>query len=298
MSSVSEWHIIEKIGVGSTCSVYLAQHTTTRVLSALKVFKSTAALNATEEINIHKSLQHPRISDFVGSFSCVNRIVPSESTAILVTEYASKGDLFNLIETVGRVPEKIARTYFTQILDALSYLHSQHICHLDVKPENIFLDNNCGAKLADFGISKKLTTPDQLLRDRVGSVFYTSPEKLEGNGAYDGFKADLFALGVTLFTMVNGGVPFEKADKKDEFYNYIIEGDNASFWEGHQDPSEENIFSQDFIDLINRMIAFNPEDRLSLEEVKAHRWTQGAVLDDKELKNEVTQLLLNSSEDA
>ena len=300
MSNVSEWDIIEQIGTGSTCSVYLAQNTGTQSTGALKVFTSTAALTASEEMKIHKSLRHPRILGFIDSFSCINKVVPSQSTAILVTEHADKGDLFNLIDIVGCLPEKVARTYFIQILDALSYLHSQNICHLDVKPENVFLDNNCGVKLADFGISKKLVTPDQLLRDRVGTVFYTPPEKLPADSVYDGFKADLFALGVTLFIMVSGGLPFESATEKDECYKHIIASDYASFWKNHKemaDCPEEIIFSQHFVDLINKMIAFDPEDRLSLEELKAHPWTQGAVFNDKELKSEVTQLLLNSQED-
>ena len=301
MSNVSDWNMIEQIGTGSTCNVYLAQNSSTQVTGALKVFKATAALTASEEMKIHKSLNHPRILGFIDSFSCINKVAPSESIAMLVTEHASKGDLFNLIETVGCLSEKVARTYFNQLLDALSYLHSQNICHLDIKPENVLLDRNCGAKLADFGISKKLATSSQLLRDRVGSVFYTPPEKLPAESVYDGFKADLFALGVTLFTMVNGGLPFESATMKDEFYKHIIEGDHAAFWESHRETAEFPeycAFSQDFIELINKMIAFDPEERLSLGELKAHKWTNGATFDDKELKNEVIQLLLNSVEGA
>ena len=300
MRSISEWNIIEQIGTGSTSSVYLAQNSLTKVIGALKTFEATAALTASEEMKIHKSLKHPRILTYLDSFSCINKVAPSDSSAVLVTELASKGDLFNLIDTVGCLPEKVARTYFNQLLDALSYLHFQSICHLDIKPENVLLDRNFGVKLADFGISKKLASPDQLLRDRIGTVFYTPPEKLRPESVYDGFKADLFALGVTLFTMVNGGLPFESASMKDEFYKLIIEGDYAGFWESHKEVAEcpeQYVFSQDFIELMNKMLAFDPEERLSLKELKAHKWTSGAVFNEKQLKSEVTQLFLDSLED-
>jgi len=109
------------------------------------------------------------------------------------------------------------------------------VCHLDLKPDNLLLDRNFEIKIADFGLSAFQETPDQLFSHKVGTEAYQPPEVRTASHAqpYQGQKADVFSLGVTLFAMVKGYPPFSRAISDDPFYKKIEEGDWQGFWQLH-----------------------------------------------------------------
>ena len=145
----------------------------------------------------------------------------------LVLEYVPRGDLLELINSVGHLPEVIARSYFHQLIDALESLHAAEICHFDIKPDNILIDENFCLKLGDFGFALNVSKTRKY-KSAVGTVGYLCPEMIQEK-SYDPFQADLFALGVTLFAMVSGYIPFSTARTDDPMYRLIAKKDLLGF---------------------------------------------------------------------
>lgn len=174
-------------------------------------------------------------------------------------EYAEKGDLFNVIAEKGALPEIICRTYFRFLISALKYIHGQDICHLDMKPENILLDKEYNLKIADFGCATS-TTAGKIDR-REGTEEYMAPEILSGS-AYDGKKADLFSTGMVLFMMFSGNLPWRRASaSKDQLFGTMASKLYNLFWGRHSKNRPAGYFSDSFKDLINKLLAANPEER-------------------------------------
>jgi serine/threonine protein kinase len=292
-----KWLPVGYIGEGSTCQVVLATNLTTQSKEAIKLFKQDiAAKNKELEARLVLSLSHPRILkaiDYVSELSMKTQnkdeLTDSEKKAsnltfsALALEYAPHGDLLGLLSAQGPLSETLARTYFHQMVDAIEYLHTRGICHLDIKSDNVLLDENYCVKLSDFGLALELGDK-RCLKGVAGTTLYLSPE-MHLDLKYDGYHADLFALGITLFTMVSGIMPFKSATHSDSLYKYIAKQDSEGFWKKHEGLKKpaENFYSQNFKDLIQGMLALEPKKRLTLEEIKNHAWFNDAVYSDEEI---------------
>ena len=145
-------------------------------------------------------LEHPNICELIDHYDTPSKLY-------IVMEYASDGDLFYLLYRNGGMTEKDARVKFRQILSAIHYMHSKGIVHRDLKPENILLDANGDVKVADFGFATSFD-PSQKLDVFCGSPPTAAPELYQGI-AYDGQKVDVWSLGVVLYSMVVGRLPFD-----------------------------------------------------------------------------------------
>lgn len=263
---------------------------------AVKALKRLTNYNSVaNEAELLLSLSHPRILSaikFQPSFlvdlpkACKiteKMIIDSSYCPAIFLEYAPNGDLADLIKTVGHFPEVIARTYFRQLIDALEYLHGKNICHLDIKPDNILLDANYCVKLADFGFALKIPQ-NSLLTSIAGSPSYLLPE-MHLKQPYDGFQADLFALGVTLFALYSGKMPFAAAKSDDRHYQFFWQDRHEEFWKHHEKLKKQpkQFYSKDFRDLIEQMLAPDGKRRLTIQEIKMHPWYRGLSLTDEEL---------------
>ena len=139
---------------------FIVIHEETKEIACLKIFRSKqfSELAFSEELKIHKNLDHPRIVKLKDSLQNWDHTEPSgEQMKInaLVMEYMRGGELFELLEAIGPMPEVLARTYFHQLLSGVEYLHKNGICHRDLKPENLLLDEKLNLKIADFGCACK-----------------------------------------------------------------------------------------------------------------------------------------------
>ena len=142
----------------------------------------------------------------------------SNAPSYIVEELCSGGDLFDLISREGGLSSKVSKQYFRQIVSAISYVHAQGFSHGDLKPENILLDSHHDIKLADFGFSSST----EFSRRKIGTPGYMSPELRKGE-VYSTRLSDVFSLGVTLFVMRTGTMPFKLAEADDKHYKHLNE---------------------------------------------------------------------------
>ena len=200
-----------------------------------------------------------------------------EKVIYIVLELAKGGELFDYIAVGGRFSEQISRFYFKQLIDGLSYVHSHGITHRDLKPENILFDNTFNLKIADFGFAAPVKGKDGsgYLKTRLGTESYMAPE-IHSRKIYSGESVDLFAAGIILFIMFTQHPPFHKALPEDPFYKLICINRLDVFWRAHSKnkPGADKFFPDDFKDLIQRMLSYNPKERLTMKQVKNHPWVK------------------------
>ena len=207
-----------------------------------------------QEIEILQELHHPYICQFLYK-------THYHEDCYIVTEYLSGKDFVD--SKIEFTEQKICKA-FNQILSAIEYLHKNYIVHRDIKLENILFDEYDDAKLIDFGFSKKLKI-NELIEGSRGSVLYAAPEILltEKSHKYDGFLSDIWSLGVCFYFMMFRFFPFAYEDINN-FYNNLQNEDLII-------PKDNNI-SPEFKDLIKRILNKDPNKRLSLNQIKHHKW--------------------------
>ncbi|CAD8114527.1 unnamed protein product [Paramecium primaurelia] len=287
-SKCGEYVIIEKLGHGYHAKVKLAEKDGKKV--AIKLFKTqhNTAKNIkalVNEIKILKQLNHPNVINLI-QFSDALPYKKKNGTIIprvcIILELAQKGELFQYVASSGRFAPEITRYYFKQLLSAMIYMTSKGICHRDLKLENILLDENFNLKVADFGFAKVMETPKQ--KTNLGTPGYTAPE-ITQNGEYNGTQADIFSAGVILFILHAGSPPFSIASETDPIFKLIIHNKRDEFWYCHT-KNRSDIFPQDFKNLIDGMLAPNPDERFTLDQCLQHPWTNGAVATPEQIKIE------------
>jgi len=239
------------------------------------------------EVKVLKKLDHPNIIK-LKDFAYKSKL-PGQETKIsfLSLEIAENGSLFNYIKTKARMSEEVARFNFQQLIDALEHVHKKGYAHRDVKLENILLDANFNIKLADFGLASKSKTSST----RKGTIAYMSPEIISKSN-YNTCEADIYAAAIVLFIMISQNCPFMKAEASDRSYSKILSGKWPEFWNSqHLFCNSEVNFSEDFKDLFSKMVAVNPTDRLTIDEIRQHKWFSGP----KSSPEEIQKLLESGS---
>ena len=188
-----------------------------------------------------------------------------------IEELAENGELFNYIYELDKgFPEEISSKIFSSIIKSVKILHQNNIIHGDIKPENILLGNNFVPKLIDFGFSTKLNEKNNnIIFATEGSDIYSSPELRNANiNGYDGIKSDIFSLGVLLFVITIGKFPFYSSSYSDKKYRLIMKQKFEKYWA----IFEKYNLSNEFKDLINHLLCFDPKERFSIEEILEHPW--------------------------
>eukprot|EP00917_Polyrhabdina_sp_WS-2016_P010592 GHVP01023321.1.p1 GENE.GHVP01023321.1~~GHVP01023321.1.p1 ORF type:complete len:551 (+),score=83.88 GHVP01023321.1:414-2066(+) len=206
------------------------------------------------EIQLMQTLSHhPNILKIIEIFD-------TPTDLFLVTEFLEGGELFDLIaKSRGRIQEQEARLYFQQLIAAVDFCHQNMVTHRDLKPENILLDSNRNIKLADFGLGNFFRNGEVLLTP-CGSPNYASPEVCGGK-PYAGPEVDVWSCGVILYTLLTGSLPFDD-DNMGALKNKICRG--LYCIPGYLSESSSS--------LMRRMLDVDPFRRVTLQEVKRHRW--------------------------
>ncbi|KAJ1514667.1 Protein kinase [Coelomomyces lativittatus] len=195
----------------------------------------------------------------------VKDVIETDSKIGIVMEYAEKGELFDYIVQKKNLSEREARELFQQILDAIEYCHEHCIIHRDLKPENLLLDKDMKIKLVDFGFGNTFDGY-RMLDTFCGSPFYAAPEMIKGI-RYSGPDSDIWSLGVILYAMLCGKLPFDAQDLR-KLYEKIAVG-------VFKCPS---FLSADAVDLLHTMIRVDPQQRASIDQIKRHPWMQPMAL--------------------
>ncbi|XP_013871398.1 MAP/microtubule affinity-regulating kinase 4 isoform X6 [Austrofundulus limnaeus] len=254
---IGNYRLLKTIGKGNFAKVKLARHILTGREVAIKIIDKTQ-LNPTSlqklfrEVRIMKTLNHPNIVQLF-------EVIETEKTLYLVMEYASGGEVFDYLVAHGRMKEKEARAKFRQIVSAVHYCHQKNIVHRDLKAENLLLDADSNIKIADFGFSNEFTEGSKL-DTFCGSPPYAAPELFQGK-KYDGPEVDIWSLGVILYTLVSGSLPFDGQNLK-ELRERVLRGKyRVPFY-----------MSTDCEGILRRFLVLNPTKRCSLEQIMRDKW--------------------------
>uniref|UniRef100_A0A8C7RPQ9 non-specific serine/threonine protein kinase n=1 Tax=Oncorhynchus mykiss TaxID=8022 RepID=A0A8C7RPQ9_ONCMY len=256
------YHVLEMIGEGSFGRVYKGRKKFSGQVVALKfipkVGRSEKELrNLKREIDIMRGLEHPNIVLLLDSFE-------TEREVVVVTEYA-EGELFQILEDDGNLPESQVRDIACQLVSALYYLHSHRILHRDMKPQNILLGKGGVVKLCDFGFARAMSVSTLVLTSIKGTPLYMSPELVEEK-PYD-HTADLWSLGCILYELHTGAPPF--------YTNSIFQLVQLIV----RDPVKwPDTMSQTCMTFLKGLLTKDPQKRLSWPHLLKHPFVADGVL--------------------
>lgn len=262
-TTLSYYKFVKKIGKGAFGTVTLGIHKLTGKHVAIKTIEKSlmkddfSRRKVFQEVYIMKKIKHTNVIRLLEVFE-------SQKHLLMVMEYAGGGDLLHYIKTRGRMEEQDAKYLFKQISFGLGNIHCRSVIHRDIKLDNILLDINEGVKICDFGVSK-IVKKDQIVKEQCGTPAYIAPEIIIDKG-YQGYHADIWSLGVLLYAMVTGTVPF-KAQNMPELHKLIkkAEFDFPEFKNGEQ-------LSDEVKELIRGMIKLEPTARLTIPQILHHPW--------------------------
>ncbi|KAH8232142.1 hypothetical protein KR032_000479 [Drosophila birchii] len=249
--------IIKKLGQGTYGKVQLGinketgQEVAIKTIKKCKIEAEADLVRIRREVQIMSSVHHPNIIH-------IYEVFENREKMVLVMEFAAGGELYDYLSERKVLSEEEARRIFRQVATAVYYCHKHKICHRDLKLENILLDEKGNAKIADFGLSN-VFDDQRLLGTFCGSPLYASPEIVEGT-PYQGPEVDCWSLGVLLYTLVYGSMPFDGSNFK-RLVKQISQGD-------YYEPRKPSRAST----LIRDMLTVCPKKRATIEQICSHWW--------------------------
>mmetsp|Transcript_26324 Transcript_26324/g.43705 ORF Transcript_26324/g.43705 Transcript_26324/m.43705 type:complete len:545 (+) Transcript_26324:148-1782(+) len=258
------------LGSGAHGVVRIGQHIQTLEYVAVKITPLSVIRSSCKEMTALSRLSSPHIVQLLSV-----QVDMDQDRVYLIVELCQGGELFDRIAECGGLTEDEARRYFAQILSALRHCHQNGVYHRDLKPENILLDDDDNAKVADFGLAAVYrhvhADASFLQHTKVGSMMYAAPEVLISTAmtGYDAARADMWSLGIILFSMLSGTLPFEcAAASRCKRYAAVLR-------QGIQVMCPENLSSQ-VTSLLARLLHPDPNQRFTTEQALQCEWLRDA----------------------
>ena len=254
---LSDFTIIQELGSGSFGHVILAQHKITQVKYAIKAIDKRNTVNIKEmpyfirEIEIMYRVHHPNVVKLFGHFE-------DNNYCYFIMEYIPGGNIYSLVQRLKPVSLQGIASIMKEVISAVYFLHHMNpkIVHRDIKPENVLLDQGNHAKLTDFGWSNYME--GDIKRTTVcGTPVYLAPEIINNMGHDE--HVDIWCIGVLLFELIVGRPPFSGETEQKVRYNILKMKIN---W--------PNNIDSDAADLISKILKYNPDERISLEQMLLH----------------------------
>uniref|UniRef100_A0A914I648 non-specific serine/threonine protein kinase n=1 Tax=Globodera rostochiensis TaxID=31243 RepID=A0A914I648_GLORO len=248
----------EELGSGGFGKVKLATHILTNEKVAIKIIDKRAIgrdlPRVTAELEALKQLAHQHICRMF-------QYVETEDKFYVVMEYCNGGEMFDYIVKKERLTEPEARHFFRQLVQAIAYIHSMGFAHRDLKPENLLLTHEQQLKVIDFGLcARPLKGLGAVLETCCGSPAYAAPELIQNN-CYFGNEADIWSMGVLLYTLLCGCLPFD-----DDNYPRLYQKIKRGFY------LEPDYLSSDTKEFLRCMLTVDPKQRATIKQILAHPW--------------------------
>ena len=259
IGTIGDYTFHSLLGKGSFATVYRAIHDPTGKEVAIKSFKKSILVSEDDigsfknETSILKQIDHPLIAP------CY-QIFENKDHFFLVMELLPNGSLLQYINDSGGLTEAVARKIFSQIVNAVDYIHNNlHVVHRDLKAENILMDTYNNIRLIDFGLSKTFSPQAPLLNTVCGSPAYAAPELIQGKPYTS--SADIWSIGVILYAMVCGVLPFDDDNYTMQLHKVVT-----------TEPEYPTSLSPILIELLKMLLQKDPNARITLEQLKQHPW--------------------------
>ena len=256
---IKDFEILKELGNGSFGRVFLARHNKTHVLYAIKAIDKKNKTNIEEkpyfrrELEVMYKIHHPNVVKLFGHFE-------DNNYCYFIMEYINKGNVYNLLtlDKKRQLSTKFVASIMKDVISATYFLHYMNppIIHRDIKPENVLLNEGIVAKLTDFGWSNYIQE-DKERKTVCGTPIYLAPEIIKEQGHDE--RVDIWCIGVLLFELITGTVPF-KGNDIETLKSNILHLRIA--W-----PKEMN---PDAKDLISKILKLDPSQRISLEDMLEH----------------------------
>ena len=268
-ATVDDYQILKVVGRGSFGKVYMVRRKSDGEIYAMKtlkkdfIIKTNQVQNTKTERDIMTLIDHPFVVKLHNAFQ-------SSETLYFVTDFLNGGELFYHLCNEIRFSEDRARFYAAQLVLALEHLHENGIIYRDLKPENVLLDSDGHLKITDFGLSKlKLEQRDSQTNTFCGTPEYLAPEIIIGKG--HNYAVDWWSLGMLLYEMISGINPFKQISQqagpqsRHLILKRIIETD-VDILPG---------FSSKAGNLLRGLLQRDPNNRLTVEQIKSHAFFDG-----------------------
>ncbi|CAD26242.1 similarity to SER/THR PROTEIN KINASE KIN1 [Encephalitozoon cuniculi GB-M1] len=261
---IGSYRFVKQLGTGSSSKVVLGRDVRSGEKVAIKIIPRRVNGGETgdmemrcdqrvfREVIISSVLNHPHIAR-------LKNFLYSPTHYFLIFEYVKGRQLYDIIISSGPLKEKEGQRYFRQLLSAIDYIHRNSVVHRDLKIENILIDENDNVKLIDFGLSNFYDNKT-LLNTFCGSLYFAAPELLQGQ-RYCGPEIDVWSLGVVLYAILCGCVPFDDED---------VQGLQAKIMDA--DFKFCKTISREAMELIRGMIVAQPSSRMGLSQVIGSEW--------------------------
>jgi serine/threonine protein kinase len=278
-TEIGPYTVQQQLGSGTFGDVKKVTHAATgrvyacKIMSLQKIKLNNLGEQVKREISVLRQIDHVNVVKLI-------EVLKDKRFMYIVTELVDGGDLFDKLVDCRHFPEPEARKYFRQTVEGVSYCHSLGISHRDIKPENVLLTEEGIVKIADFGFSNAFLAhgveEERLMKTLCGTPNYISPEILS-HEKYSGIKTDVWSLGILLYFIVAGQLPFDQ-ENNEELFEAIVNCQYDIL------PS----FSERLESLLKGMLVASPADRFTMAQVAGHPWM---TVDDVELQPKVAPVV-------
>ncbi|KAI9280727.1 kinase-like domain-containing protein [Sporodiniella umbellata] len=277
---IGSYRISKLLGVGAFSKVFVGDNLEEKKFYAIKTIQKGSLLNdprirssIEREIGILKYINHPSIVHLEATME-------TEQFICIVLEYVEGGELFDFVQKMHhqsriikkKVDETSVKNLFLQLVKAVKWLHEHHIVHRDLKLENILIhkqNDQIVLKITDFGLARVVDPESPLLTTRCGSEEYAAPEIVQNKG-YDGRMTDVWSLGIILYALLVGYLPFRydtsKHEKVSQLFYRIVKAEVKWPTDELSEVSPEAKF------VVSRILERNPEKRISICDIEALPW--------------------------
>eukprot|EP01051_Picozoa_sp_SAG22_P002709 SAG22_NODE_123_length_18914_cov_28.993410_9_plen_576_part_00 len=267
--TLSDLDIGEILGSGTTGAVKLAVHIPTGMKCAVKIiakrkffFNKQLEESTKREIEILNQMREMNHKNIVKCFGHID----DPGYIYIAMELCEGGELLEQLEHLGKYTEEDTSEVIRNLVSTLEYLHGAGIVHRDIKPENLLLADStdlCNVKVADFGLANVLDGDNAQTNTVCGSPAYMAPE-VQSGGMYSG-ACDLWSVGVMMYLMLSGKLPFQGADSAQKMADEEYDFDDV-IWDAVSDEAK---------DVVNGLLTADPEQRMTAQQALANPWVTG-----------------------